>query len=191
MEELKGKVTAYAIEKRFGLKPGYIAKYVNDGKVVRDEKKKIDLDHEVNQEFYNHLLSRHDPAADREKVVTSKFKLELEQKRLDIEKRREEIRQLKLKNEKLEGELIPAELVKDIFRYNSKAMTTAFSQALENYLIVLGSEVKMNSSQMAKMRKQIVTTTNEAITEGVKLSLKQITELVNEFSQRRGKGERV
>lgn len=190
MEELTGKVKAYQIEKRFDLNSGYVATYVKQGRIIRGDDMLIDLSLPVNRDFYDSLLSKHDPKADQMRATTSKHKLDIEQKQLDIEKRREEIKQLRLKNEKMEGRLIPADLVKDVFRRNGKAITTAFSQALENYLTILSAETKMSSRQVAKMRKQIITTTNEAITEGVKLSLTEIKELVDEFSEKRGKGER-
>ena len=174
-------VTAYQIEKFFGLQQGYVSKYVKRGKVIRDSRKKIDTEDPVNIAFLQKLAARHRPTDLNNKHARDIFALDLEYKRLGIIKTELEVRLLKNKNAKASGELIPADLVRDIFRRNGKLITTAFSQSLEAELVKVADRFKLKAATVSKMRKEIITVTNRAIDNGVHKSAVIATELTQKF----------
>lgn len=192
------------LAKLLGVSNAHISMAVKRGKLILNDEKKIDDSEPVNADWITAQMEsklgkfpemqekfeKADVSNKSKGAIRSKHELELEQKKLDIEKRKEEIKKLRIQREKLEAKVIPADLVRDIFRRNGKAITSAFSQELEKYLTILSDKVDISSKQLAEMREQIVTSTNKAISEGVEQSIVEVKDLVDEYSETRGKGER-
>lgn len=111
-------------------------------------------------------------------------------KSLDIEKTTEEVKKLRITIEKLEGEVIPTDLVKMILIQQSKAAVTAFKNACDNVLDEFASKSKMSNEERSRIRGRITAETNLAIDEAVKLAKKETKHIADEYSLKRGKGER-
>lgn len=116
--------------------------------------------------------------------------LDRQKKALDIEKTAEEIRKLKITIEKLEGEVIPIDLVRSILIQQSKAATTAFKNACDNVLDEFAVKSKMSNDERSRLRGRIIAETNQAIDEAVNLAKKEANQIADEYSAKRGKGER-
>lgn len=116
--------------------------------------------------------------------------LELQQKKLDVFKRAEEIKNLKVRNEKLTGVVIPTEMVRILFAQHSKSITTTFVQGCDNLLSVLQQTKEFSQVEVAELRRQLKQIVNEAVNKAVDNSKKQIGNIVTEYSDRRGQGER-
>lgn len=178
--ELTGRVTGYKIEQFFGLSNGYVSKYVKRGEIIRGNDGKIPTDNPVNVAFLQKLMVRHRPTDANNKEVVERFELDLELKQLDIEKRKQEIKYLRLRNAKAEGKTLPADEVKGVFRRFGKSVTTAFHQSMENELVRIGQEQRLSGEQTARLRKEIKNTANSGITGAVRLSKKEAAKLVSD-----------
>lgn len=161
--ELKGKVSGYQIEKYFNLSNGYVNQYVKRNKVLKDEKGKIDLSEPINAEFINQLMTKHKPDQVRNNHTRKLHELNKEFKELGIEKRKQEIKLLKLLNQKERGLYLPADQIKNIFAQLGKTLVTDFYNSLENQIIILADKHGLKSEIVAELRKEAKEATNKAI----------------------------
>lgn len=121
----------------------------------------------------------------------SKYDLEVSIKQADLEKKQNEIELLKIKRQKLEGELIPTELVTHVFVRQAKTITTEFHNALNSYISTLKSRYKLSNEDVALMRGEVTRLTNKAIEDSTTAGLKDIESIVDDYSETRERGERT
>lgn len=120
----------------------------------------------------------------------SLYKLTLEKKQLDIERAKEDIEIARLKKEKLSGDLIPTDLVKIVFATHSKSITINFHQAVENLLSQIAKQAGLERDQIAKIRGSLIGIINKGVKNAGVTSKKDLKNIVAEYSQKRGRGER-
>ena len=120
----------------------------------------------------------------------SLYKLSLEKKQLDIERAKEEIEIARLKKEKLSGDLIPTDLVRIVFATHSKSITINFHQAVENILSQIAKQAGLDRDQIAKIRGSLIEIINKGVKNALAASKKDLKNIVAEYSQKRGRGER-
>lgn len=103
----------------------------------------------------------------------------------------EETELLRMRKEKLRGELLPIDLVTPVLVMFSKAMQTAFSDELEDIVREVSHAAKMSKQQTADLRRRVVDVINSATNKGVDEAKKGIRKLTAEFADTRGRGERI
>lgn len=118
------------------------------------------------------------------------YELDRIKKGLDIQKTAEEIEILKVKKDKLHGVVIPTELVKIVFTQHSKSIGSSFHNASETFLTMIGKKKGLNINEMAELRGELIEIINTAVAESIIESKKQIKNIVDEYSEKRGVGER-
>ena len=109
---------------------------------------------------------------------------------LGLAKVKEDIEIAKLKREKMSGELIPTDLVKVLFASHFKSVTTTFHQAIENLISTISKRNNLDREQVAKIRGELTKIINDAIESSLSLSGKELGNIVDEYSHKRGKGEK-
>lgn len=135
---------------------------------------------------------RKSPAEPADTVgALSLFTLEIKNKTLDAEKKTEEIAILKVKKEKIQGILIPTELVKALIIHQSEALKVAYMEAVEGNIALFSQIAQLNADQIARLRKGLVQIVNKAITSSITHSKKTLNNIVKEYSETRGVGERT
>lgn len=131
------------------------------------------------------------PKIDKPTGKTTDFtELERIKLQLDNEKKEKEIEKLNIQVGKLNGILIPTDLAKLVIVQISKSMSTAFKQAADNLLVEFAATKNLSSKESADMRTKIVAITNTSVENALNESKKMIKNIVNEYSDTRGKGER-
>lgn len=103
----------------------------------------------------------------------------------------EETELLRMRKEKLRGDLLPIDLVTPVFVLFSKAMQTAFSDELEDIVREVSHAAKMSKQQTADLRKRVVDVINSATDKGVSEAKKGVRRLTMQYSDTRGRGERI
>jgi hypothetical protein len=121
---------------------------------------------------------------------TQKYNLELQAKELDIEIKEQKVIENKLKIAKLQGDVIPTDLVSVVFAQHFKSVTTAFHQGADNFLMIMQKELGMSRKDMAKYRGELIGVINQAVKDGIKDSKSSVKSIVSEYSQKRGVGEK-
>ena len=135
---------------------------------------------EIEDESFDDLVSK-----------SSAFSGTLDLDTLRAEKLVEETELLRMRKEKLQGELLPIDLVTPVFVMFSKAMQTAFNDEWEDIVREVSHLHKLGKQETASLRKRGVDVINSATNKGVIEAKKGINKLTAEFSDTRGRGERT
>ncbi|HXP52159.1 MAG TPA: hypothetical protein VN922_19540 [Bacteroidia bacterium] len=117
------------------------------------------------------------------------FELETQQKELAIQKATEEIELLRIRREKLNGELIPTDLVKIIFSQHTKSILVEFNNSIDKVLTVFKQSAQLSKADEIRIRKQLLDELNLSSKKSLDESKKNIYAIINQFSEKRTKGE--
>lgn len=115
---------------------------------------------------------------DQEKIQLQNIQLELAN----------EIAQIKI--EKLRGDVIPTDIVRSTFMQHFKSITTSFHQGADNVLIKIAKKYDLSRQEVANYRGELISIINDCVKDAVEESKKSIQNIVNEYSQVKGVGER-
>ncbi len=121
----------------------------------------------------------------------SLHQLNIKKKALEIEKISEETELLKKKNEKMEGELIPTGIVIEILKLHFTSATNQFKNSIENILTEWTKRKDFTREELAELRGHLTGELNNSITKSVKESQRNLNKVLEEFSLRKGVGERT
>lgn len=121
----------------------------------------------------------------------SMFEIEDELKELELKKKKVDLELSEEKLRKVKGEVVPVDLIKSLFQQFGKSSTAAFSNAADNLIQEFQKKFNMSRKDMAELRERLVDITNEAIDEAADDSTMALKSIVEEYSQRRGIGERT
>lgn len=119
-------------------------------------------------------------------VVTEKFNVELDERRARTAKAQQEMQLLKMKEQKLSGQLIPTELVANTLRQLLQSVMVSFSDGADALIVDIAKSLKIDRERMADLRKRLKHITNEAVNRSVTDAQKNIQNIVQEHSQRKG-----
>lgn len=95
-----------------------------------------------------------------------------------------------LKIQKLNGVLVPTDLVKHLMRHHSSSITKSFKETMEDVVTMWGAKYRISDEDMKQMRKTALDKINFGIDKAIAESKKGLAKLVDDFSMSRGKGER-
>lgn len=172
-----------------GIKTNELAVYIERGKVILTGSK-IDDELPDNAEFIlkNQELNQRKEEDAKDTPVGS---LETQKKKLDIQKTAEEVKILRIKEQKLRGELFPTELFKILIAQFSKGMVTEFENSMDKILLRIAHRAKLSNKEMSEMRGVVKKEINNAVSENITLTNKAIKDMVGEFIEKRGRGEKI
>lgn len=203
--------TVKEFAKACGVTPSYLAVYVKRDQVILTPDGNVDGNHEVNRLFFE-KRRKDDPApvmngpesiksspASPPPVFTNPSSsgefmtfdsIAKQKEKLAMEKLSTEVRLNRLKEEKMLGELIPTDLVKPLVAQYAKSMITAFKNATENLIKEISKKHNISTADTADIRHRLVPIINQASTEAVEHTMKEIRNIQNEIAEKRGRGER-
>lgn len=196
------------------LTPGNLSNYIKRGKVkTKKAGKQIDTGESINAEFLaKRKVFLQSKKAEGKGVVTeikekekpetqqvdpeikqaalNKYEIDTLLKQVELEKKQEEVKKLKLQNAKIQGENIPFEEVKTIFVRNGQHIGSVWEQAIEKFLVLMKKELNLDDKKLARFRKNANNTVNEALKDLEKENIKDLKVIRDIHSVKRGKGER-
>lgn len=128
-----------------------------------------------------------------QKSIPDKNINELERalKEAELKKKEVDIQLALLKEEKLRGVVIPTDIVKVVFSQHFKSITSAFHQAADNLIVNIAKKKDLDREEVAQIRGELIEITNLAINDSVDNSIKNIKNIVAEYSEKKGVGERI
>jgi hypothetical protein len=188
------KIHRRELKKRFGLSDAYITVYAKRGHLVLDKDGNLDDSNPVNAAFIVSREGKSSPSGVTDvgaKVIEENFGLNSERKRADIERIRTVTYLNQLKIAKQEGENIPTEMIMPLFAQFSHSMIGSFKNGMEAMLIEIGHRKKLTNAEMADLRKVLTATINRAAQDGVEDARKGTANIVDEYIEKRGKGDRL
>ncbi len=193
-----------------GVTTNYLKQYVRRGKVVVGDDNLIDDKLPMNRDFKNQrtgetaqIKKKPLPSdkntryvapseqKDRTAEELNKYNLDLQIKNLAIEKAEQEVELNKIKIAKLNGTVIPTDLVKVVIAQHSKSITTSFHQGCDNFIMTIAKISGMNREDVAKLRGELIGIVNQSVKDSIKISKENLENIIDEYSQQRGRGEKL
>lgn len=117
--------------------------------------------------------------------------LERQLKEAELHKKRVDTQIALLKEEKLRGIVIPTDIVKVAFQQHFKSISAAFHNAADNLIVNFAKKKDLNREEIAELRGELIEVINIAIQESVAESIKTVDNIVDEYSEKKGQGERT
>lgn len=190
-----------------GMTTRKLAVYIGRDKVLADENGLIDDGNIVNSEFRKIYADKKQApgktkgvaratkktgnvakdaaleAAETKKGVQNDelYELNKKQKAAQIAREEREALILQARIQKMNGELIPTDLVKALFSSHFREVTLSFKQGIDFILTQIGQETKTNGHQVELWRKKMVAILNESVNKGVENSKKNVANVVTEY----------
>ncbi len=169
-----------------GITLSELANYEERGKVKMTKDRKVDENENLNIVFYKRRLeiikSKNDDPGDW-------LSLEKKIKKVELAKKTVDTRIALIKEEKMRGEVIPTEMVKILFAQHSKNIIVEFENSLDKVLTILAKEVGMNNKAISKYRGIIKKEINIAVDSTIDKTKEDIVNMIDEFSEKRSRGE--
>lgn len=117
---------------------------------------------------------------ERAELDKAKLKADLHKKVLDADI-------AKINKEKLQGLLIPTDLVISVVKLQADSLKVAYHAAAEHLILIIGQRKKLNSKDIADIRRDLTGTINKAVDVGASESHKGIKKIVKEYSTKQSK----
>ena len=145
----------------------------------------------VTQRKERAIRNKHQKTDEEIEHLNSNFEIDNSLKRLELEKKEQEVELNRLKIAKLSGDVIPTELVKVVFSQHFKSVTNAFHQGADNFITDMTKMLSLDRNQMVKLRAELIEIVNNAVADSIDESKESIKNIKEEYSQKRGPGERL
>lgn len=119
----------------------------------------------------------------REKLaetLNEKFDAEMELKKKQSTKADAEARLLRMKEQKLMGELLPTILIKPLFQTHFQSLTVEFQHAINALITDVAVKTKLNRNVQAELRKKALNELNTSIDRAIYNTTKEIDKMINE-----------
>jgi len=186
---MSNKVSRQEFEALCGISQAYFTMNYKRGKIIMNDKDfTVDLDLDINKSFMDKRIEptqkkniKRAKAPSNKKSIET-FDLDKKKKLLDIEEKETSIAINKIKLDKLNGVVIPTDLVMVIFGQHTKAITTSFHQAAENFVIEMAAAYSVSKKDIAKMRGELIEVVNNAVRESLEDSRKGIDNIIDELA---------
>lgn len=150
------------------------SKQTQKKKAVKPKEQSLEID------FTAPKLKLESDIYERAALDKEKLKADLKKKLLDSDI-------AKITKEKLQGLLIPTELVTSVIKLQSDSLKIAYHAAAEHLILIIGQRKKLNNKDIADIRRDLTGTINEAVDVGVNESHKGIKKIVKEYSVNQSK----
>jgi hypothetical protein len=125
-----------------------------------------------------------------DKIAEDAFALDLRKKVLENERIERNNTLLELKEAKLRGEIMPVELVKQIFAMHSQSILTTQKNVIEEMLLELSQTSGLSNSKISELRGKLIRILNQNVDKSIEISQKNIAKMIASFSVKKSVGER-
>lgn len=126
----------------------------------------------------------------QDKNTTDLYNLEVQVKKAKIEKDISEKRMMDLREQKLRGELVPVELVTQLFASFSKSVFSVQKNTSEKIIANIARRFKFTEEQLAEIRGDLVLELNSGAQSTIDATKKELKPIVKSFSEKRGIGQK-
>jgi hypothetical protein len=112
-------------------------------------------------------------------------------KTVELERKLEDLEIAKLKRQKMAGESMPTDLVKNTISVYSRSVSRSFNNAADNLLVEFQTMADISREQVSAMRGKLNAIVNKAINDAYENAIDMVDNIVDEYSETRGKGDRL
>lgn len=194
----------------YGVKPTTLRVHINRGKLVKQKGGLIDTDHPVNKEYIRELNSKKPapqpttkPVANEEIEYTPKqtpaptpkddgdyTNLTMREKVAKTLKVEREAEYKRLQNLKMQGKLMPIELVEKTQTINIQSIFRSFESGAENIASIYNERLGGNRADLADMITRMRQELERAIDNAKQKSREEIKGLLEEYAATLNRGEK-
>jgi hypothetical protein len=150
----------------------------NTGKKKIEKVKKEPVEKPQNEAFSRENTTRDELL----KMDKEKFELALVEKRNAITMQQMEIA-------KKRGEQIPTEIVRKLVIQQAESSKISYTEACENLLLIFAQKRELSAVEVSDIKKQFIDIVNSAIDNSISITKRNMTEIIKEFSAKRGVGQ--
>jgi hypothetical protein len=112
-------------------------------------------------------------------------------KEVDLERKMEELEIAKLKRQKMAGESMPTDLVKNTISVYSRSVSRSFNNAADNLLVEFTVLAELTREQVSEMRTKLNSIVNTAVKNACDNAMDMVDNIVDEYKEVRGRGEKI
>jgi phage terminase Nu1 subunit (DNA packaging protein) len=116
--------------------------------------------------------------------------LDLKKTEAQVDKLTQEVRLLKLKEEKLKGVVVPSELIKPVFLRHNQSILTEVNNEITEFVRLFSKKRSLTIEETAEIKADVVKWFNDVMAKATLASSAEIKNIVNNYSEKRGVGER-
>lgn len=116
------------------------------------------------------------------------YELDVVKKKVQIKKINEDFEAVKLKNAKTRGEVIPSELMEPFLVQNNQSILTEFKNAVDEILRIFAHKRTLSVLEVAEIKGELVPIINHAVQKATDNTLKQIKNMITDYSESKGNG---
>ncbi len=117
------------------------------------------------------------------------IKLDRKLKAQQLEKIEVETRLLELKEAKMNGELIPTELVQAVYMQQNQSFITSFNNSIDDFLTLFSKKKGLSHDETVAYRSEIIKIINEASKASIEITKTNIQNIIDEFTIKKEVGE--
>lgn len=117
---------------------------------------------------------------------------ELDRQKLaaQVEKLNQEVRLLKIKEEKLKGQVVPSEVIMPIFLQHNQSILTSVKNESDDFVRLFAKKRDLTGDEVSKIKGDLVEWFNRAMNSASNLSKTAIADVVKNFAVTKGVGEK-
>jgi len=130
-----------------------------------------------------------DTAEEDEDSETYSGSLTTKKMKVEIAKKTRETAILKLREQKIKGEIVPVAMMRNLFSMHTQSIITAQKDGIEELLINLSVEARLSGEQLARLRRKMVQILNDGVDKAIVITQRNIRSVTEEFSIKKDVGE--
>ena len=169
--------------------------------IVKDEY--IDTSNPVNAMFMEKRIAKgkvqqlnqvqlaSQPIVPKDPSIPSYEESEQRVKYFDALKREKEVEKLQLDIQKKRGEVIPSELIPPVILQHNQSIITAIKNEFDEWLRNHAKKYDLGVNEIAEIRTQAVQWINNGMSKATSISQRAVENIVQEYAEKRGVGERL
>ncbi len=201
------KLSKKEFAEKCGMETKNLSVYIKRGKVILYDDEQIDDTDLRNLAFIQKRQSKN-PIVDSKPVIktnnvsekvssTSDVQknnevaaLDLQKTSVQVEKLQQEVRLLKIKEDKLKGVVVPSELIKPVFLQHNQSIITEVRNNANEFARIFAKKNDLTVNEVAEINGELINWFNLAISKATQTSVKAINNIMSDFSNKKGVGER-
>jgi len=179
-----------------GVSQAVITMAVKRGHLVADKNGYFDDQNQLNSYFIQKKLKGSAPQSndsDNEEIEPRRnediAQLAALKTKIWIKKTNEEYEIARLKKEKIQGSVVPVDIIKTLLIMFSESVKVAWVDASEDMLIQVSAAHKLSRGEHGKLKAKLVDVVNRAVDHSVDDAKKSLRRIQGEFSDIKGRGE--
>ncbi len=121
--------------------------------------------------------------------VREVFELDKKRKQAELSKSEEELELLRLKRAKSIGDVVPTDVIKTLIVLFSENIKNQYIESAENFLVIISQGKEFSSAEVSKYRSQLVLLVNRAVDGAIDSTKRNLKNIIEASSQKRGVGQ--